>query len=390
MAAATQGSEYPLYWHPERASDLLSIGNLQHAPMASHIWQPGYAIGNAYADPLIARDHYSGLFDENGYYYQTPATSNDLTPGINDLLDNSHIDISHVLNASLWDDYFLSGLPEQGGELVVTAGQLAGTQALPNSRMRLVKVDGAGYDALADAQEEFDGGAKYLQIAGAFNVNSTSVNAWRALLGGALGVEVGGTDPVDEAVFPRWPQPMGGLADADGVGTTMGGHEESYQDARTLDMDDIDALAQAIVDQVRLRGPFLSLGDFVNRRLIPANADPEGTGLRGALQAAIDSTDINAAFINSGDSATYVDADSLREEQVIPDHVLAGEGRYSTMAGAPLFLTQADLLSALGLHSLYVGIHFAFARTARGGTRCRVRCRGAPGVRLWFSANPIT
>jgi hypothetical protein len=55
--------------------------------------------------------------------------------------------------------------------------------------------------------------------------------------------------------------------------------------AITLSDTEIDELAAAIVRQVKLRGPFLSLSEFVNRRL-----DPSDTALsaKGALQAALD------------------------------------------------------------------------------------------------------
>jgi hypothetical protein len=58
--------------------------------------------------------------------------------------------------------------------------------------------------------------------------------------------------------------------------------------SRSLSKAQIDVLAEAIVEQMRLRGPFVSMADFVNRRL--ANDE---TGRTGELQAVIDLTDIN-------------------------------------------------------------------------------------------------
>ena len=43
---------------------------------------------------------------------------------------------------------------------------------------------------------------------------------------------------------------------------------------RFLTDDMIQTLSERIVDEVRLRGPFLSLADFVNRRLVPAGGSP--------------------------------------------------------------------------------------------------------------------
>ncbi|HEY9248429.1 MAG TPA: hypothetical protein VIO38_04830, partial [Rariglobus sp.] len=56
----------------------------------------------------------------------------------------------------------------------------------------------------------------------------------------------------------------------------------------------VRALAEAIVKQVRLRGPFVSLSHFINRALVPATTtdDPHGLGFYGALQAALDHPDV--------------------------------------------------------------------------------------------------
>jgi len=52
-------------------------------------------------------------------------------------------------------------------------------------------------------------------------------------------------------------------------------------------------LAAKVVDEVRARGPFMSMADFVNRRLINQRNPADDFGLKGALQAAIDKTTIN-------------------------------------------------------------------------------------------------
>jgi len=72
---------------------------------------------------------------------------------------------------------------------------------------------------------------------------------------------------------------------------------------------EIDKLAAEVVKEVRDRGPFMSLGDFINRRLLDSDLTAlRGHGLKGALQAAIDKSGINSAAI--GNSAGLV-ADGL-------------------------------------------------------------------------------
>ena len=51
-----------------------------------------------------------------------------------------------------------------------------------------------------------------------------------------------------------------------------------------LTRDELEALASGIVREVKRRGPFLSLAEFVNRRL----GQESDLTLKGAVQAAID------------------------------------------------------------------------------------------------------
>jgi hypothetical protein len=115
--------------------------------------------------------------------------------------------------------------------------------------------------------------------------------------------------------------------------------------SRVLTDSEIDRLAHAIVAEVRKRGPFLSLADFVNRRL--ANDE---TGRMGALQAAIEAAGINNPFRadfpldNSKSLTNYRHPDSIQdatrfEQTLKPD---------SKAWGLPAYFTQADLLQVLG------------------------------------------
>ena len=75
---------------------------------------------------------------------------------------------------------------------------------------------------------------------------------------------------------------------------TGGGVLGAWNNYRELTDAEIDLLAAEVVREVRDRGPFMSLADFVNRRLLDsADTNLRQHGLKGALQAAIDRSGIN-------------------------------------------------------------------------------------------------
>jgi hypothetical protein len=101
----------------------------------------------------------------------------------------------------------------------------------------------------------------------------------------------------------------------------------------------LEKLARAIVRQVRERGPFLSMAEFVNRRL-----GTDDTARSGALQAAIDESGINLAAARDANAGFEIPANLLGDYRYAD--VAAGTG--PSYQGAPGFLTQADLLTVLG------------------------------------------
>ena len=122
---------------------------------------------------------------------------------------------------------------------------------------------------------------------GGFNVNSTSKPAWKAVLAGMKGQVLpnanGNSTSTALTKFAR------AFDSAPATGAT-----KPWSSHRELNDNEIDALATAVVSEVRRRGPFMSLADFVNRRLI----NDDAFGLKGALQAAIDAADAGAYPIN--------------------------------------------------------------------------------------------
>lgn len=360
-----------------------SLGWLQHADLSGHGNQPSYIFGNSWVyAPLAGRDCYAGFYNySNSSYveyfnrYPAPKPANSSQDRFNLIYD-----ASYMANDALWDRFFLSGLTGAGA---VSQSYLDNEKALPNSRLRFRSTLGGDYNALGTPSNRFKLGAAYLLTDGAFNVNSTSVEAWKAVLASRLGLKVNNaTANADQAVFSRLLKPGNGSGGflVPPSNQPAGELAEAYTGARRLSEQEVDLLAREIVAEVRERGPFVSMADFVNRRLAPElSASPftetalSRTGLRGALQAAIDRSSlqtvagkpaINGAFYDSGTEGsfytpaqmrTYVGDprtdvnvdDSSLQGAVVPRLAMFGERWYYTAAGVPGFLTQADVLQAL-------------------------------------------
>ncbi|MDA8989476.1 hypothetical protein N9H22_03320 [Opitutales bacterium] len=180
-----------------------------------------------------------------------------------------------------------------------------------------------GFSTADDSKYRYQTVASDVIVDGAFNINSTSVDAWKAQLSSLRGnsvyklappplmkYQLNNNDETPVVRFLREP-----LAN-DGPNSSW---QNSWNDFRKLSDAEISDLAIAIVKQVKLRGPFLSMADFVNRRLALGPTNPnkaKGTrvnfieydikewnqfsedrytaqGLRGAVQSAIADAGLN-------------------------------------------------------------------------------------------------
>jgi hypothetical protein len=352
--------KYVLFDVPRTETGLVSLGQLQHAKLSELIWHPSYAVGNSLVDPRIGSGGFKGLSrtagrasspaaaKSAGFHQSEIGWSNEAkrsakpdewaatarailgqVPG----RDNLVYDLSFEANQKLWDHFYLSsGSPAQKRDFLKDPVG----KPLPNGRMRLASATRA--TASEAALGDFNQAARHLMVDGAFNVNSTSVEAWKALLGSTRksGFGTDGNIPFPRVLDPQkgaWRN--GGTTDSD----------EVWAGYRELTPDEISRLAAAIVTEVKLRGPFLSLADFVNRRL----AEDE-TGRMGALQAAIE-----RAGLNSGLTTAYpLDNTSSLPNYRHPDNITDASRMEQTLKpaskawGAPAYLTQADLLQVLG------------------------------------------
>jgi len=202
-----------------------------------------------------------------------------------------------------------------------------------------------------DPDDYYDGYKKmgaYSMVKGAFNVNSTSVKAWTAFLRANRGVAVdyvasgGSNTNASQTPFP-----------SSGAPVSPDALKPAWAGLSRLTDSQIDALAQSIVDQVKLRGPFMSISDFVNHKMGTVN---NATSYTGAIQAALDiesgtgGSGINAVSKAAATNSAAVDANSIAGTVSYPSTYFPHPGpisqRRSTEA-IPTDITQADILRPL-------------------------------------------
>lgn len=317
---------------------------------------PTYAIGGSLAPPDIPDDQTFRVIwsefvthpsEDFGTHFPGP-WANRYTTG---LTDDSYswqtrrayharamYDMSYWLNEMLWDDFFLSGAA--------------------NGRMRWK-------NGIVDRDVNLS--ATRVTQEGAFNVNSTRVAAWAALLSSFMDLQIspvdGGSDDIlgagDRVPFSRTSRPYGGgfgTGDGNATGNAYEGYrrltlEEIWDQKGTTNTGDDNGLAVEIVEVIKERGPFYSLADFVNRD--PLSSNPIHRKM-GPLQQAIVQAGLNDSM-DSGDDGSRVEAS---------DFDMSRLGGYSTPHlwgrhwdnlygqlnnnGATASIMQQDILAKIG------------------------------------------
>lgn len=338
-------------------SPLLSLLQFRHANLNNYSHGPSYPFGNSYASPLVPRYQTWGkmkAFDEvpvfgsmnvqenidnantwlkdgaryNFFPWENKNISYD-DPIRDTYVGKDHqnvtLDHSFYFNYALLDGYFMSGLGI-GSEWDEEDRGLfePGNRYLPYRNPRLIPYIRNGewvVTGYSDKNEELaatgsDSDYRYQTLAGdllvngQFNVNSTSVDAWASLLSAFRGQAIQGASvDQEETPVPRFLEYKS---------------SNSWNSLRKLSDQEVNLLANKIVEQVKLRGPFLSYADFVNRRLqgmkinlfvFPyeewnnlkekENRD-SSLGLRGALQAAVAESNLNDGGLMNQSTESFI------------------------------------------------------------------------------------
>ena len=325
---------------------LISIGQFMHIPTLVHA--DG---GSGFGDRDVG-----SMFVGGSMCSPVIATTNNILPSTNYLL----LDDSYLANDTLFDRFFFSTVPPATLDKATPSGtqwdafNQANTNSsstlatnsppLPNSRIKPFGRNGS-LPLLSDLRD-FNKAAANLMLDGAFNVNSTSVNAWMAFLSSLSGNDL---QIYDSALKSSSSVPSSRLVNfiprfwsggTSNVGLAWGA-------GCALQAADIQTLATQIVQQVKTRGPFLSMADFLNRRLGGNNSLTRV----GCLQAAIDNTSINSGIKAIGTAVSSTDAGMPTSYQALPTIIKGNmaDGAGSTLSsafGMPGYLMQQDIVQA--------------------------------------------
>lgn len=344
-------SRLPLRQYSRPDSDVLSLGRLQQANLSRFAWQPTFPIGNSEASPYVDRARISGLVSYsigNATNVQHIAVPQWMRPrGIrHNTAENRLIDLSYILNENLWDSYFLSSIPQSG------AISMDNTNPLPNSRHRFTAGHGL---SLTELRDPFLAAAA-LENLGALNVNSASVEAWKGLLSAFRRLEFFNNDsrtpaeknssiPISRSLDPQGGPLRFTFADQDAgdVGAnpfSNRDYSKFFTGFRYLTDEMIEALAQRIVDEVRLRGPFYSLSDFVNRRLVAPQGVNNPQSVWRQTRERNRSTDITSAIHSYGVPSNFYGGS-------YNDQILTGYDPFPGLAGLNGALQRAIHLSGI-------------------------------------------
>jgi hypothetical protein len=319
-----------------------AIADFRRSNVISSPYHPNYVqpIGNSRISPLIDTDGVITSNSDIGY----------------ELMDHGYL-----ANHALYDSFYFSNFATEGNRLPAQAFEqfMDGTGALVTQAFVPHIKEGATVSSLKSELYESDlpkadtyqKAAAYQMVKGPFNVNSTSVEAWKGMLAAAgkddvmtlwaknTQLEAYEPNPSETPILPMAlvnGGPVDGSIDPDKIDDAQ---TNEWNGFNNLTDSQLTALANNIVEQVRARGPFLSMSEFVNRRIGPDSASTR----KGALETAIVDSGINDDLFTDQIEVAVSDID---DENIYGFKTpLAAEG--NPAAGAPGWLNQGDIMRIL-------------------------------------------
>ncbi len=362
---------------------LASLAELTHWYLRGLNPVPPHAqdiVANSDATPLVPSD---AVVDE----------ANNAFAG---LRKNEQQDDSYCANHILFDDWFFSSIapePQTYGATGKTLQEnysefLTGDDPLTNRAYRPIQQDMAANSSQADQAyndhvrptDSWRTIASRLEVDGMFNVNSTSVKAWRALIGHARNQKIPHLTASGQTVLSEetdYAFPRTAIASQSEAGTAVTGTyfaTSEFAGYRVFTDEMLDAMAESIVEQVRLRGPFLSLSEFVNRQL----SNDEDLAIGGAIQVALnelqEDPSLNPFDVMEGESVPSVANPPGANDYTFPEAAVG----YNTY-GLPGWPRQADVLRPIApilsaRDDTFTIRAYGDARDAKGNIIARAWC----------------
>jgi hypothetical protein len=358
---------------------MLSIAQFQHANLSWYSHSPAYIVGNSYATGQVARYKKWGRVSRIIWQPEAPESprnymdrskppigsefnhvygiisdwwwdSRNYDHGMGVLRDahsevehqNVTIDQSVYANETLFDGYYFSSVPTEEVDSSFSQREIDDNTPLRNGRLLYYRDKGQSPE-ISELRAPETANANLL-VNGMFNINSTSVAAWMAQLASLSGKTAKMLDVQDQHMlsgsagssqtinfsagkfpFLRHTAPFGEEIPPASQGADP--NDDYWTGYVVLNKDQLRLLAEKMVTEVKIRGPFLSLADFINRRITkspevpgkpghhydlrslkaniwPAETPETEAGFRGTIQAAI----ANAGFNNAPVSETITRA----------------------------------------------------------------------------------
>lgn len=318
-------ADYPLH----------SIAQLSQLNLADTLFAKNHQIASSYGNPM--------LNPWELYHNRSMNEFKDLPTPI--------ADYSYLANDALWDRFFFSTRRHSVQPDILAYPNYVISEAAQNDQTLL---------------DDPEYAARELAIAGSFNVNSTSVGAWKVFLGAffqksqKVDTFAGETTLEAQAPFLRFAVPQSNVwEDYNSSASSLTTDEIAFTGFRSLSEDEITELAENIVEQVKKRGPFLSLSEFVNRRYEPRESEnqivadnltinqladiPEAMG---TLQAAIEKSGLNATLNSDANFMSPGETKLMFNRDQYPPNRMAAAG--SIYRDTPGYLSQIDILTPLG------------------------------------------
>ena len=277
------------------------------------------------------------------------------------------LDHSYLANHLLFDDWFVSSIAPETSAWSSTISRshqevyqehLQQIAPLPNHAYRPSIPAASRSEAESRTNTDLDPTtawreiASKLEVEGMFNVNSTSIPAWSAILRNLRSADV----PTVKYSASAWEleldaenqdlTPIGRSRVSGSDSDTLGNCPKQGSHTKLSDQQ-INALAAEIVEQVKLRGPFLSLSEFVNRQL----SNDSGLALAGAIEAALLELSSRGGNDNQNKKMRSHFPDQVPNSWINrgsnnKDQFKAASEGYAAY-GLPGWLRQADILRSL-------------------------------------------